>query len=310
MADSRKTDAISLFAPAKVNLYLHVTGKRRDGYHTLDSLAVFADVGDRIEIAPAPSFSFHINGPFSSAFLEKERDAGPDSGNIVPRAVWALAEKAGREPHCRITLTKNLPLASGLGGGSADAAAAVWGLMELWDIPRPSPAGDNAPPWLADILSALGSDVPACLRCAPVFMKGAGEILRPAPPLPEIPVLLVHPGKFCPTPDVFAAFEGPFSNPLELPGSWDGLNSLYGFLERQRNDLTEAAAGLVPEVREALDLLAAQDGCRIARMSGSGASCFGLFADELQVMDAAEGVLAARPDWWARSGTLNRPQRY
>lgn len=297
-----KVKTLNVFAPAKINLYLHITGRRKDGYHTLDSLVAFADIGDTLEIKPSDDFSFRVKGPFADAFLTSERDSSPDSSNLVVRAVWALAGALKKDPHVAVTLTKNLPLASGMGGGSSDAAAVIWGLLEWWGVKPPA--------ILPELLLSLGADVPVCFSCRPVQMKGIGEVLHDAPVLPEIPVLLVHPMKFCPTHEVFFGFDQPFSNALTLPESWDTPGALYKFLEEQRNDLEIPAASVVPETAQALDLLRKQDGCRLARMTGSGATCFGLFTDELAVLDAAEYILSVHPDWWVRGGMLNRPQRY
>src|SRR3989339_388717 len=173
-----------IFAPAKINLFLHVTG-RKDDYHLLDSLVVFADIGDEVILEPAVDFSFEITGPFASHFRVAESDCSPNSGNLLVRAVWKMAEAARKKPDVKITLVKNLPLASGLGGSSTDAAAAIWGLLEHWRMVK-------HPPFLADLLLNLGADVPACLDCRPVLMRGKGEILSPIQEMPELPILLVN----------------------------------------------------------------------------------------------------------------------
>ncbi len=297
------TAGLSVFAPAKVNLYLHVTGRRDDGYHLLDTLVAFADIGDRVTLAPASDFSFSVQGPFARSFTAKERDASPNSANLVVRAVWALSQAVQRPPQVRATLTKNLPLASGLGGGSADAAAALWALLEWWGLPP------QAVPTLNELMDKLGADVPACFSCRPQWVGGAGEKLAPARGLPEAPVVLVNPGKHCRTADVFAAFDGKFITGGEKP-AFDDFDSLLEFLDRQDNMLTPAALQLVPEIGAARDLLALQPGCHLARMTGSGATCFGLFGSEEDASRAAENILAHNPQWWTGVGTLNRPERY
>jgi 4-diphosphocytidyl-2-C-methyl-D-erythritol kinase len=295
---------LSIFAPAKINLYLHVTGRQENGYHLLDSLAVFADIGDRITIEPSYDFAFQVSGPYAPAFTAQDRDATRSSGNLVVRAAWALADQMDKELSFRITLTKNLPLAAGIGGGSSDAAAVLWGLMNLWNIPMASS------PWLPDLMRGIGADVPACLRCLPVRMTGIGDILDPIANLPEIPVVLVNPGRHCATPDVFRKFMGPMRMANPLPASLASPKDLIDFLKAQDNDLTPAACEIVPEIGETISLLSVQQGCALARMSGSGATVFGLF----DTMDDAEYAIAAianaRPGWWVRGGTINSPQRY
>lgn len=297
MADTTKT--LSVLAPAKINLFLHVTGRRDDGFHTLDSLVAFADIGDRITLRPAGEFSFAIDGPFARAFNARERDESPNSANLAVRAVWGLARLARREPAVSLRLTKNLPLAAGLGGGSSDAAAVIWALLEWWGgVPQ-------AVPGLENFLLSLGADVPACMACAPVRVGGIGEITTPVAELEEIPILLVNPLKPCPTASVFGNFVGKFSAPApEVP------EDLVAFLAAQRNDLQAAAQQMVPEIGQMLAAIEAQEGCRLARMSGSGASCFGLFASEAQAREAALNLKTEQPGWWVRAGMLNRPQRY
>ncbi|HEY8192023.1 MAG TPA: 4-(cytidine 5'-diphospho)-2-C-methyl-D-erythritol kinase [Alphaproteobacteria bacterium] len=295
---------LSVFAPAKINLYLRVTGRLDNGYHALDSLVAFADIGDRIRIESAEEFSFSVTGPYASAFTAAERDGSAESKNLAVRAIWALSHALERTPRFRITLEKNLPLASGLGGGSADAAAALWGAMEWWGL---SP---HATPHLNNLMMKLGADIPACLACRPVIMSGAGDILTPAPTLPEVPLVLVNPGKPCSTAQVFSAFRGPFSPPAETPTDLHDFDELAWFIEEQGNDLLPAAISIVPKITDAIETLQAQPGCATAGMSGSGATCFGLFRDEEDALRAAESLQAARPSWWVRAGTINRPERY
>lgn len=294
---------LSILAPAKINLYLHVTGRREDGYHTLDSLVAFADTGDRIGLQPGRGFSFQVDGPYARSFTAAELDGGPCSRNLAVRAARALAAAAGRDPDIRLRLTKNLPLAAGVGGGSADAAATIHGLMELWGLARQFSSG------LDDLLLALGADVPACMVCAPVRMGGIGEETSLVDDFDEIPAVLVNPGKPCPTASVFAAYEGPFSAPAPAY-DWRDRAGMIEFLKGQRNDLTQAAGRIVPAIPEALELIAAQQGCLLSRLSGSGATCFGLFSDEMETLDAAERILATHPGWWVRACVLGRPGRY
>jgi 4-diphosphocytidyl-2-C-methyl-D-erythritol kinase len=294
---------ITVFAPAKINLYLHIAGRREDGYHDLDSLVVFADIGDRVTIEPASDFSLRINGPFASGFTVKETDSSPNSSNLVARAVWEMSRAARRDPKFRVTLNKNLPLASGIGGGSADAAAVIWGMMSLWGLPLSTP-------WLPDLMANLGADIPSCLRCAPVQMTGIGDILYPIADLPEIPVVLVHPAKHCPTPDVFRRFMGPMRGEVDLHENLSTPDALLNEIKKRDNDLTSAAIEIVPDIAVALKSLATQKNCLLHRMSGSGATCFGLFETPEDAEHAAETITLANPGWWVRTGTINSPERY
>jgi 4-diphosphocytidyl-2-C-methyl-D-erythritol kinase len=274
---------LSEFAPAKVNLYLHVVGRRADGYHLLDSLAVFPAIGDVLRAEPDDGFSLVVEGPFGGGLM-----AEPD--NLVLRAGRALASAAGIVPRARVALEKRLPVASGIGGGSADAAAALRLLVRLWAIDVP--AAD-----LHAIAAGLGADVPVCLASVPARMGGVGEVLSPAPALPAFGMALVNPGVAVSTPAVFRARSGRMSAAAALPEFWDGAASMAAALAALSNDLEPAARTLQPEVGEALAALSAAEGCLLARMSGSGATCFGLFADAT----AAEAAAAAlrRPGWWA-----------
>lgn len=276
-------------ARAKLNLYLHVTGRRGDGYHLLDSLVVFAEAGDAITAAPADALTLGVDGPFAPA-LRDEKD------NLVLRAARALAEATGSPRGAALTLTKNLPVASGIGGGSADAAAALRALCALWAV-RPGGA-------VLDALAAkLGADVPVCLDGKAAFISGIGEQRAAAPKLPAAGLVLVNPGIPLATPAVFAKRTGPFSPPARFGAAPEDAAGLAALLRERRNDLTEAATSLVPEIRAVLAALAASPGCLLARMSGSGATCFGLYADRR----AAEGVAASlkkESGWWVRPTAL------
>jgi 4-diphosphocytidyl-2-C-methyl-D-erythritol kinase len=298
-----RAGALDILAPAKINLYLNVTGRLDNGFHTLDSVVAFADAGDRLLIEPAGDFDFVVKGPFARGFTAAELDASPNSRNLVARAAWAMANAARRDLRVRMVLTKNVPIASGLGGGSSDAAAAMWGLMERWGLDA------AAQPWLPALAASLGADVPVCLACRPTRMRGIGEQLEALPELPEIPVLLVNPAIACPTGEVFRRFARPFSAEARLPEGL-GIAALLDVLQDNHNDLTEAAVNLVPEISFALEAMKAQPGCLMARMSGSGATCFALFHDPGAVLDAAEHIVRTHPGWWVRAATLNRPERY
>lgn len=299
VADADAGDApITQIARAKVNLHLHVTGRRADGYHLLDSLVAFPAIGDRIEVEPASSLSLTVDGPFAGAL-----DAGSD--NLVLRAAEALRHLSpGGRAGAAIRLTKSLPIASGIGGGSADAAATLRALARLWRI-------DVAPARMAALALGLGADVPVCLSCGPQWMAGIGEALTPAHPLPAGWLVLVNPLRAVPTPAVFAARSAartPDSAPAPRPAHpFRDAAALARWLSDRSNDLEGAAIGLVPQIRVALDALRAQPGCLLARMSGSGATCFGLFAEA----EAALSARAALPERWWRAaapfGGVNAP---
>lgn len=257
-------------APAKINLYLHIVGRRADGLHLLESLVAFAETGDVLYAEPADRLSLDVVGPFAGA-LAGEAD------NLVLRAARALAPGQG----ARLVLEKNLPVAAGLGGGSADAAAALRLLSRLWDIETD----------LGPLAAGLGADVPVCLAGATCGMAGIGERLTPLPDWPVPYLLLANPGAALATPAVFGARRGPFSESRPWP---ETAADLAG----GANDLTEAALSLAPEVGGVLDALAALEGASFARMSGSGATCFAAF-DDAAARDRARDTLRSRyPDWW------------
>lgn len=278
--------ADGLPARAKVNLYLHVTGRRADGYHELDSLFVRTDLADRLTLALAGEDSLAVAGPFAPAL------AGEAAGsNLVMRALSAVRARCGSEQHFAVTLEKNIPVAAGLGGGSADAAAALLGADACLG------AGLDASA-LAELAAGLGADVPACLHETPLAVSGIGERLQPLPPLPAFALVLVNPGVALATPRVFAARTGAFSAPDPLPPC-AGRDDLIAALAARRNDLEPAAIALAPQVGEVLGLLRALPGVRLARMSGSGATCFALCDDLAAAQVVAGQVRGARPAWWA-----------
>jgi 4-diphosphocytidyl-2-C-methyl-D-erythritol kinase len=282
--------ALRRFAPAKLNLYLHVIGRRADGYHLLDSLVAFVEVGDEIIAAPAPSLSLAVTGPHAAALADTPQD------NLVRRAAERLAAAVGRPAAVALTLVKNLPVASGIGGGSSDAAATLKALAELWRL-------DIGAADLVALAASLGADVPVCLAGRAAWLGGVGEQIEPAADLPAATVLLVNPGVALPTAAVFAARRGPFSAPARfaLPADAAGLARL---LAERRNDLTAPAIEKVPVIGRMLDQLAAVEGALIARMSGSGATCFALFAVPEAAAAAAMRLAAEQPDWWVATGRL------
>jgi 4-diphosphocytidyl-2-C-methyl-D-erythritol kinase len=278
---------LSAFAPAKINLHLHVVGRRDDGYHLLDSLVVFAAVGDRLSVSAGSELSLTVTGPFAAGLA-----AGPD--NLVLRAARGLADLAGIRASGALVLEKNLPVASGIGGGSADAAAALRLLCRFWDVA----------PELNGLARVLGADVPVCLFGQPAVMSGVGEIVVRAPPLPQAGLVLVNPGVAVSTPGVFRARSGgPSLEPASFPpDGWRDAFALAADLRELRNDLQAAACSIAPVIGDVLDVLAAVPGCLVARMSGSGATCFGLFASAGAAREAAVGISHA--GWWVWGGEI------
>ncbi len=264
------------FAPAKINLTLHVTGRRADGYHLLDSLVAFADVGDLVTAAAAHDLRLTVTGPMAAGLS----DAGD---NLVLRAARMLGP--GRT--ATITLDKHLPLASGIGGGSSDAAAALRVLSRLWNLPLPDRTG------------VLGADVPVCMDPRARRMSGIGEVLAEVLPLPPVWVVLVNPRVGVATADVFGALTVHDSAPMpEALPHWADTAALAAFLRDMRNDLERPAMLVQPVIGEVQAALRATDRCLVARMSGSGATCFGLYADQAAARAACAAISARNPGWW------------
>jgi 4-diphosphocytidyl-2-C-methyl-D-erythritol kinase len=283
-------DAVKVFAPAKINLFLHVGERRSDGYHELESLVVFADVGDELLIEPAKSFSLALDGPFGGK-LVNEQD------NLIAKAARALGAKAGRSPDVRITLTKNLPVASGIGGGSADAAATLRGLVQFWDIKMPQPE-------LHVIAETLGSDVPACLLSETLWMTGRGEGIEPVPGLPPAPLVLVNPGVAVSTARIFANLKNRVGiGQAAKPRADLSMLALADYFKSNRNDLEKPAREIAPAIDEVLQAIS-HSGALRTRMSGSGATCFGLFADDKSAEAAAAKIAEDHPDWWVKKARI------
>jgi 4-diphosphocytidyl-2-C-methyl-D-erythritol kinase len=282
---------VSGFAPAKVNLYLHVLGRRADGYHRLDSLVAFADIGDRVTARPADGLTLTVGGPEAAAI------AGLGEDNLVIRAARLLMAQAGIGAGVALHLEKHLPAAAGIGGGSSDAAATLRALAMLWEVRLGEPE-------LMELAVQLGADVPACLAGHPVWVGGIGEEIMPAGVLPDAGIVLANPRRPLPTAAVFQRYRGPY----RPAGRFDPVPSdavgLAAMLASRHNDLTEAARDLVPEVGAVLNRLAALPGALLARMSGSGATCFALFADHAAALAAGKTLALAEPGWWSAAGKL------
>ncbi len=274
---------IRRIAQAKVNLCLHVTGQRGDGYHLLDSLVMFADLGDVLTFSPTEMLTLTIDGPFGSGL------AGAQD-NLILRAARCFPTGRG----CAIHLQKNLPVASGIGGGSADAAAALQGLAEVWDVDLPDSRAQLS----------LGADVPVCVAGGAVRMQGVGEVITPVSGLPDLPVVLVNPGVGVSTPEIFASLAEKENPPITTPPTGArNIGQTVDWLSAQRNDLQMAAERRIPVIS---DVLAAFEnaGTALARMSGSGATCFGIFETTQEAAAAAETLQQHHPDWWVQQTIL------
>jgi 4-diphosphocytidyl-2-C-methyl-D-erythritol kinase len=263
---------------------LHVTGQRADGYHLLDSLVVFTQAGDHLTVRSSESDSFDISGPYA-------RELSGDADNLVTRARDLLRELSGTNFAVDIELEKNLPIASGIGGGSSDAAAALRALSELWNVLVPAQP-------LADAALSLGADLPMCLTARPLVARGIGDVIEHVTGLPRINMVLVNPGVAVPTPSVFRALESRNNPPLLALPSQPAFADLVAWLAHHtRNDLEAPALSIAPVIGEAIGALRA-NGAALARMSGSGATCFGLYADEDEASRAAASIAKAHPSWY------------
>lgn len=277
-------NTISVKAPAKINLYLHITGRRADGYHLLDSLFVFAKDGDVIHVRSSDQLSLKICGPYAR-FLSDGED------NIVLKAARLLAKACHTDPVAEISLEKNLPVASGIGGGSSDAAATLKALSILWN----KRLSDGE---LAEIALQLGADVPSCLAAKAVQVSGIGEILTPAAEMPTLYVLLVNPNRPVATPAVFKARETFFSSPAAFTQKMTDFDEFVRELSCRHNDLSRAACLIEPAVAEVLRELEEDPLCRLARMSGSGGTCFGLFSNSVDASLCCHRIQKKHADWW------------
>ena len=281
------------FAPAKVNLFLHVGPVSPDGYHPVCSLMVFADVGDIVSLSPAPAMGFALEGPFAGLLAA-------DADNLVTRARDRLLQGIdGAIAPFQLTLDKRLPIAAGLGGGSADAAAALTLIADHLSVEQGRrPAASR----LADIARTLGADVTACLMSASVIGRGRGDDISPAPVLPLLHAVLVNPLAPSPTGAVYRGFDtlppGPGADEPDLRGGWRSLEAVVAWLETTRNDLEAPALAVQPRIAEVLAALRSAPETMFARMSGSGATCFALAADAAGAATLAARLLADHPGWW------------
>ncbi len=289
------TEPLRVDAPAKINLALHVTGQRADGYHTLETIAVFADIGDRISAERADRDSFEITGPEAAALAAEN-----PGDNLVLRARdllrSLLAETGIDAPPVALTLEKHLPAGSGIGGGSADAAATLRALNAVWN-------GDGLSEKLEQKAATLGADVPMCLHGKPLVASGIGETIAPVANLPALAMVLVNPRRHVSTPTVFSRLAAKNNPPLPFDGIADLRDApdwAAWLTTATRNDLQTPSVLLTPEIDACLAALAETEAL-LTRMSGSGATCFGLYRDAAQAEAAATQLLRRHPDWWIKS---------
>ena len=291
---------LAAFAPAKINLYLHVAPLGQDGYHPLSSLMVFADIGDHISIEAADALSIELDGPFAQALLDQDLNT-----NLVTKAVYKiLAAAGGPMPPFRLLLNKVLPVGAGLGGGSSDAGATLRLLRSALTLK----ISDQD---LQDMAASLGSDGAACLWGEPVLAQGRGEQISPIMGLPPLNAVLVNPGVACSTGAVFAAYDaagavGDAWAP-DLSSAFASLEETAAFLSYCRNGLEAPAIALCPEIADVLTALRYEPETLLARMSGSGATCFALCASDIEAQGLAQKIEAAQPHWWVRACRLGGP---
>ena len=278
-------------ARAKVNLFLHVRGQRPEGYHTLESFVVFPALGDLVEATPASGLSLSVDGPFGAGL-------GTGRENLTLAAAAALSDRTPGRPGAALRLTKSLPVAAGVGGGSADAGAALRLLGRMWPG---APRRD-----LPEIAFALGADAPMCLEQRPALVGGVGERLAPPPAFPGFWMVLVNPMRPLPTAEVFNALERRANPPgPRPPAAFQDLSHLTSWLAACRNDLEAPARALCPVIARCLSALSWRGDCRLARMSGSGATCFGVFAAEGEALAAAADIRKAEPGWWVAAAPVD-----
>jgi 4-diphosphocytidyl-2-C-methyl-D-erythritol kinase len=281
-----------VFAPAKVNLGLHITARRADGYHDLESIVAFASVGDKITYDPKAPTSFDITGPFAHLFSHNEMDATPQSQNLIFKVAYAAANMFGHEFDGRVTLEKNLPLAAGIGGGSADAAAMIRLLSAHWRDER----------LLEDLswCAKFGADIPVCVRAKSQFMYGTGSELLSLDNVPRLHALLINPLVPTPTGAIFKALSPPFSaSRMNEILSHKEIMTL-DYLKTWRNDMQEAAVELCPVIDEILSSCLENIDCQWAQMSGSGATCFAIYDNEESAQSAAQIIAKDHPEWWVQ----------
>ena len=281
-----RRDDRQMLAPAKINLDLRIIGRRVDGFHALQSLVVFADVGDDVSVSTGEGLTLEVKGAFAAA-LPQDKDK-----NLVLKAAKWLAQSAGIAANAHIILHKNLPIGAGLGGGSSDAATALLWLSKRWNCDIPSP-------------HMLGSDISACLQQSALWMEGVGERITPLTLAFDIPMVLVNPGAEVLAGDVYKTFTEAFFEEKLLPAHFADLQALCSYLRSSANMLTTPAQRIAPVIGDALEAIASTQNCLLSRMSGSGSTCFGLYESWAQAQLAAESLAKLQPSWWI-TPTLSR----
>jgi 4-diphosphocytidyl-2-C-methyl-D-erythritol kinase len=289
------TTALAEKAPAKINLTLRIVGRRADGYHELESLVAFAAVGDTLTLKPGPASALEVKGPYAAA-------SGPVEDNLVLKAVRVLSEQVPGLKAGHFHLEKHLPAGGGIGGGSSDAAAALRLLARLNGIAIEDPR-------LAAAARAVGADVPVCLDPRPRIMRGIGELLSEPIDLPEMPAVLVNPGVPVVTREVFGKLVPAQNGKAGLGDVPKAYDAVIAYLDKQGNDLTLPAIASAPVIEDVLTALRAWPGVRLARMSGSGSTCFALFADADEAATAARCLHAEREHWWVQTTTIGKALR-
>jgi 4-diphosphocytidyl-2-C-methyl-D-erythritol kinase len=282
--------SVCVDAPAKINLFLHVIGRRDDGYHLLESLVAFTEFGDFIKVEAADGLTFSVEGPFAAAL------SGALDDNLVLRSAVALREVGNVALGARIILEKNLPISSGVGGGSADAAAALRALATLWDIGLTDQR-------LANLGLSIGADIPVCLNARPSMMGGIGECIVDINILPSCAVVLVNAREAVSTTAVFGERTGEFTKPKGWTPPKD-FDDMINALAKRRNDLLAPAIVVSPVIGDVLAGLAQSPHCAFVGLSGSGGTGFGLFMDGSHAKDAAQRITSEHPDWWCRATAL------
>lgn len=281
---------LSALAPAKINLALHITGQRDDGYHLLDSLIVFANVGDTVSVEQADKLALEIDGPYAHCL-------GVKQDNLALRAAQLLSAAVGKNSGALIQLTKNLPIGGGIGGGSADAAATLKLLQQLWEAQISNTA-------LTELALQLGADVPVCLSETSAHVQGIGEQITPLNNIPQMHLVLVYPNIAVSSSGVYQRGITTYSSALPSYTEWQSVEKCITYLSSCTNDLTENAISIAPVIGGVLELISKQEDCLLARMSGSGSTCFGIFTTDDAAASATRNIQASHPDWWVKVAQL------
>lgn len=282
------SSSIHIYAPAKINLTLNVTGKRTDGYHFLHSLTCFSDFGDDIIVKPNNEFQFTIDSEIENLSIAED--------NLVVKTARLLAKHFKKPLKLHIHLNKRIPMGAGLGGGSTDAAATAKALLQFWNI-TPNQIELDA------LLLSLGADVPVCYYAQPCIFEGIGEIIRPVNNAPDLHAVLVYPNEHSSTPEIFQNYDGKYSEPKNFQEE-----NILNYIIKNDNDLTAPAIKTTPVIKNVLKEISKTQDCLGSRMSGSGSCCFGLYKSEELTQYAADKIQKERPNWWVRPVILKGSQ--